>query len=169
MLQICINPDHKNWVNKLPAVKFAINSVRSESTRYAPFFLNYGRLPRAMIFDENSEYPGVKRFALQIKEVIINAHDAILSARVNQTRNANKKRIPVPFINNDLVYISTQNMLIPKGRARKLFPKFIGPYKIVKDYRNDTFEIDLPSELKRRGFHPKFHSSLLRIHVPNDD
>ncbi|EJD39246.1 hypothetical protein AURDEDRAFT_33620, partial [Auricularia subglabra TFB-10046 SS5] len=32
-----------------------------------------------------------------------------------------------------------------------------------------TFKIDLPSELKARGIHPMFHTSLLRIHVPNDD
>ncbi|KAF7331995.1 CCHC-type domain-containing protein [Mycena kentingensis (nom. inval.)] len=35
--------------------------------------------------------------------------------------------------------------------------------------RNGTFKLDIPSELKRRGIHPAFHSSLLRIHIPNDD
>ncbi|KAK0223489.1 hypothetical protein IW262DRAFT_1247417, partial [Armillaria fumosa] len=32
-----------------------------------------------------------------------------------------------------------------------------------------SFEIELPPELKRRGVHPVFHASLLRIHVPNND
>ncbi|KAJ7092369.1 hypothetical protein B0H15DRAFT_761095, partial [Mycena belliarum] len=32
-----------------------------------------------------------------------------------------------------------------------------------------SFKLDLPSELKSRGIHPAFHSSLLRIHHPNDD
>ncbi|KIM76330.1 hypothetical protein PILCRDRAFT_36651, partial [Piloderma croceum F 1598] len=58
---------------------------------------------------------------------------------------------------------------LPKGRARKLAPKFVGPYKVLEDYKNDTFRLDLPSELKQRGVHPAFHASLLRIHVPNDD
>ena len=48
-------------------------------------------------------------------------------------------------------------------------PKFIGPYKILKDYGNASFLLDLPAHLKRRGVHNVFHSSLLRIHVPNDD
>ncbi|TDL15613.1 hypothetical protein BD410DRAFT_689985, partial [Rickenella mellea] len=32
-----------------------------------------------------------------------------------------------------------------------------------------SFKLMLPSELRQRGTHPGFHSSLLRIHVPNDD
>ncbi|KAJ3964138.1 hypothetical protein EV361DRAFT_756878, partial [Lentinula raphanica] len=30
-------------------------------------------------------------------------------------------------------------------------------------------KLDLPADLKKRGVHDVFHSSLLRIHVPNDD
>ena len=169
MLRMCIDKEQKNWANQLPAIEFAINSARSETTGYAPFFLNYGRMPRTMLFNENSEYPGVKKFAQQIKNAIINAHDAIIATRVKQTHNANRKRIPAPFVENDLIYISTQNMSLPKGKARKLFPKFVGPYKINKDYGNDTFGIDLPAELKKRGLHSKFHASLLCLHIPNDD
>ncbi|EIM89393.1 uncharacterized protein STEHIDRAFT_38838, partial [Stereum hirsutum FP-91666 SS1] len=58
---------------------------------------------------------------------------------------------------------------LPKGRARKLAPKFIGPFKILKAYGNDSFKIKLPAELRQRGIHDGFHASLLRIHVPNDD
>ena len=45
MLQQCINPDQKDWVIRLPAIQFAINSARSESTGYAPFFLNNSDVP----------------------------------------------------------------------------------------------------------------------------
>lgn len=51
MLRQCINPNQKDWVSKLPAIQFAINSARSESTGYSPFFLNTGRMPRAMIWN----------------------------------------------------------------------------------------------------------------------
>jgi hypothetical protein len=49
MLRQCISPNQKDWVSKLPTIQFAINSARSESTGYAPFFLNNGRMPRAMV------------------------------------------------------------------------------------------------------------------------
>ena len=74
-----------------------------------------------------------------------------------------------PFQKDDLVYISTKNISFPKGLARKLIPKFIGPYKVLADFKNQSFQIELPPHLKQRGVHDVFHASLLRIHVPNDD
>ena len=53
MLRQCIHPNQKDWVVKLPAIDFAINSARSESTGYAPFFLNFGRMPQSMIWDSH--------------------------------------------------------------------------------------------------------------------
>ena len=67
------------------------------------------------------------------------------------------------------MYISTKNISFPKGLARKLIPKFIGPYKVLTDFKNQSFRIELPSHLKQRGVTDVFHASLLRIHVPNDD
>lgn len=169
MLRQCVSPDQKDWVKKLPAIEFAMNSASSSTTGYPPFVLNYGRMPKSMIWGQDTEYPGVKKFAQQMKDAILTAHDAILTARVKQTRLANSRRKEAPFVQGDLVYLSTANLSLPKGRARKLSPKFIGPFKILQDYRNNTFKLDLPAELKQRGVHPAFHANLLRIHVPNDD
>lgn len=171
MLRQCVGDKQTDWVSKLPAIEFAINSARSESTGYAPFFLNTGRMPRSMIWDSAapSEYPSIRNFALQKKLALISAHDSILAARVKQSRDANRKRREEPFKCDDLVYISTKNIKFAKGLARKLIPKYIGPYRIIRDFGNHSFEIDLPAPLKQRGVHPTFHSSLLRIHHPNDD
>jgi len=87
------------------------------------------------------------------------------------TYEANKCCHPSPLTTGDLVYVSTKNISLPKGTvtAQKLTPKFIGPYKIIEDYHNNSYKIDLSSCLKQWGVHPVFHSSYLRIHVPNDD
>ena len=79
------------------------------------------------------------------------------------------KRRVAPFKNGDLAYLSSKNMSLPKGHTRKLIPKYIGPYKIIRNFGNNSYELDLPDCLKQWGMHPVFHSSLLRIHVPNDD
>ncbi|CAA7269981.1 unnamed protein product [Cyclocybe aegerita] len=60
-------------------------------------------------------------------------------------------------------------MAIPAGLARKLSPKFIRPYLIMEDFKNNSFRLKLLPRLKQRGLHDVFHASLLRIHVPNDD
>ncbi|KZT40049.1 hypothetical protein SISSUDRAFT_970661, partial [Sistotremastrum suecicum HHB10207 ss-3] len=74
--------------------------------------------------------PGVRVFAERMKEALMSAHDAILSARVKQTIQANKRRRPATFALGDLVYVSTAHLSLPKGRARKLVPKYVGPFPI---------------------------------------
>jgi hypothetical protein len=70
----------------------------------------------------------------------------------------------------DLVYLSTKNLSLPKGRANKLMPKYVGPYKVLQaDPETSNYMLELPSELVRRRIHPKFHVGLLRPHKPNDD
>ena len=94
---------------------------------------------------------------------------SIIASRVKQTGMANRKWQIAPFNEKDFVYLSTKNISFPKGLTQKLIPKYIGPYKVLKDFGNQSFWIELPSHLKRRGVHDVFHSSLLRIHAPNDD
>ena len=61
------------------------------------------------------------------------AHDAIIMNRVQQMFHANKKCHASDLYHvGDHVYLSTQKLTLPKGRARKLVPKYIGPYKVVK-------------------------------------
>ncbi|KZV79394.1 hypothetical protein EXIGLDRAFT_573512, partial [Exidia glandulosa HHB12029] len=74
--------------------------------------------------------PGVQRVAEAMRDAIMEAHDAIIGARVKQTTQANKKRRYAPFERNDWVYLSTKNMRLPKTHARKLVPKYIGPFQI---------------------------------------
>jgi hypothetical protein len=92
--------------------------------------------------------------------MLMAAHDSILATRVKEIRTANKKRQLAPFEKNELVYVSTKNMTFSKGLARKLVPKFIGPYKILEDLKNQSFVLDLLSYLKQRGIHNVFHAAL---------
>ena len=70
----------------------------------------------------------------------------------------------------DLVYLSTKNLALPKGRARKLVPKFIRPYTVVETHHMaSTVTLELLPELMAQWIHSTFHKSLIRAHVPNDD
>jgi len=104
-----------------------------------------------------------------MKLALMTAHDALLAMRVKQTIQVNKRRRMCPLENDDLVYISTKNINYLKGTSQKLVPKFIGPYHIIENFGNNLYHIELPDNLKQHGVHKIFHSSLLRIHIPNDD
>lgn len=170
MLRQCVALDQKDWVIRLPAVEYAMNCARSDTTGFSPFFLNYGRMPRPLIWDSSTEYPGVKVFAQRMKDAIMSAHDEVIAARVKHTNQANRHRRKAEFVEGDLVYLSTKNLKLPKHRARKLTPKYIGPFKILKIVEpGTTYKLELSAELRKHGINPTFHASLLRIHVPNDD
>ena len=68
-----------------------------------------------------------------------------------------------------MVYISTKNFKYPKGFPRKFIPKYEGPYRIIKDYGNNSFQVDILKNMKKQGIHDVFYAALLRIHKPNDN
>ncbi|KAJ8580555.1 hypothetical protein M405DRAFT_690508, partial [Rhizopogon salebrosus TDB-379] len=86
-----------------------INSASSASRKEPPFVLIYGRQPPSMIWNAQSEYPGVRVFAQCMKDAVMSAHDAIIAARVKSTSLANQRRKEAPFVKGDLVYLSTEN------------------------------------------------------------
>ena len=129
-----IQDDQKDCAAKCPMVEFVLNSNVSTLTRFAPFKLNQGYLPQIeMLTLFDTKFKGVKQFALQVKWDLMAAHDTIIANHIQQTFHANKKHCASDEYNvGDHVYLSTQNLTLPKGRARKLVPKYIGPYKVVK-------------------------------------
>ena len=166
----CVNQKQTNWVAKLHAIEFTINSAHLESTGYALFFLNTRWMPKSLIWDSAcpNEYPTVRAFTLQRKLALISVHKSILAAHVKQTHNVNRNRQLAPFKENDLVYLSTKNITFLKGLAQKLIPKFTRPYKVLRDFKNQSFLLDLPAHLKQRGVHNILHAAL-QIHIPNED
>ena len=172
ILRSVVSNDQKDWTNKCPMVEFAINSSVSSTTGFCPFELNYGYVPvMGITGTEKAKYRGVQAFAKQAQWNLMAAHDAIIEQRVKQTFYANKLRKDAPpYEVGDLVFLSTKNINIPKGRARKLVPRFIGPYKITA-VNNDSSNVslDLPEDLKKRRVHSTFHSSLVKPYVANDD
>ena len=79
MLRQSISKNQRDWIVKLPAIEFAINSARSESMGYAPFFLNTSRIPCPMVWNlaPKTEYPGVRVFAQHLKTTLMAAHDSV--------------------------------------------------------------------------------------------
>jgi hypothetical protein len=173
ILRAVVSADQTDWAVRIPMVEFAMNSAVSATTGFAPFEVNYGWTPNMItkINIKDVKFRGVQQFAERALETIDAAHDAIIASRVIQTHNANKsRREDPPLAVGDLVYLSTADLSLPKGRANKLLPKFIGPYPIVKaDPATSNYTLTLPPELVNRRIHPKFHISRLRPHIRNDD
>ena len=153
-------------------VEFTPNSSVSASMGYTPFELNYGYIPQlGQCLNTNTKFVGVHQFVEQALWNVTAAHDAIIAARVMQMHHTNRHwQTGNTFVPGDRVYLWTKNLALPQGRAKKLLPKFIGLYKVVKAHTTtSTVTLELPPELTTRWVHPTFHMSLLRAHVPNDN
>ncbi|GBE82281.1 hypothetical protein SCP_0406650 [Sparassis crispa] len=110
------------------------------------------------------KFMGVQEFAQRALANLKMVHNAIIASCTHQTFQANKLRQEEPeFTIGSKLYLSTQNLALPKGRARKLMPKFIGPYEITDVHAaTSNYTLELPQELKDRRILPTFHVSLLR-------
>ena len=104
----------------------SICAPTSATTGFAPFELNQGYMPHiGMPTSFDTTLKGVKQFTLQVKWDLMAAHNAIIANRVQQTFHANKKhRASDLYHVGDHVYLSTQNLTLPKGS-----PSTLGPIK----------------------------------------
>lgn len=65
-----------------------------------------------------------------------------------------------------MVLLSTKNMRLVQGGTRKLLPRFVGPFRVVKVVNPVVVKLDLPAGLK---MHNVFHVSLLRHYREGTD
>jgi hypothetical protein len=77
---------------------------------------------------------------------------------------ANKRRKPKEFEVGQEVLLHTRHLELKDNLARKLFPRYIGPFTITKKINAGAYRLHLPNNL---SIHPVVHVSELRPYVPN--
>ncbi|BAT75757.1 hypothetical protein VIGAN_07025100, partial [Vigna angularis var. angularis] len=84
-----------------------------------------------------------------------------------QKSYADQRRRPLEFAAGDHVFLRvTSTTGVGRAlRSRKLSPKFIGPYQILRRIGLVAYEIALPPQLA--NLHSVFHVSQLRKYVPD--
>ena len=141
-----------------------LNSSVNKSTGFALFELTYGYVPQTIQSVGTSEYAGIQEYAEVARDMVTHAHDAIIASRVEQTHYANTRRCldEVNLETGQKAYLSTENLNLPKARARKLMPKYIGPYEVLScDKDKSYYTLALPDKLLKRRIHPMFYAKLL--------
>ena len=122
ILRTLVRPDQLDW---LAMTEFTINLSVSASTGFAPFESTYGYLPRVLQSVGKSTFSRVQDSADDAHDMVMRAHDAIITSHVEQTHQANQWQWgddPLMEVGQK-AYLSTENLNLPKAQAWKLMPK----------------------------------------------
>jgi hypothetical protein len=95
-------------------------------------------------------FEGVRQFTEQAKWNLMAAYKANIANCIVQTNQANKLHHEgTEHTVGDLIYLSTENLSLPKGWAKKLLPKYIGPYKVMEAHNQaSTIKLELLAALE---------------------
>ena len=104
---------------------------------------------------------------MQTTEKVKLIQERMKASQRRQKSYADQRRRPLEFAPGDQVFlrISPITGVGKVIRSRKLSPKFIGPYQILRRIGPVAYEITLPPQLA--NLHSVFHVSQLRKYVPD--
>ncbi len=150
----------------LSMVEFAINNSVHAGLRHTPFFLNTGQHPITPIMLQVIKGGKVAcAKALQHTQSQTTAFNAAMrylqAAKDRYKSYADANRVDTSFLVGDRVLLSTVN-LNKHNQARKLYPKYVGPFTISQKVNDVAYKLDLPPSMP---VHPVFHVSLLKAYV----
>ncbi|UYV65155.1 K02A2.6-like [Cordylochernes scorpioides] len=146
MLSMYVDVDQRNWDSVLPYVTFAYNTAKQETTGFSPFYLVHGRDVETPL-DTILTYREEANLEDYVESLVTNAEDArqlarlnILKAQEKDKSRYNKSHRPVQYRAEDLVWVYTP--VRKQGLSEKLLKRYFGPYKVVRQLSEVTYEVE---------------------------
>ena len=156
-LRCYIDYQNDDWSELLSSAEFAYNNAAHESTKHSPFFIEYGRHPRAgpTLVKEVSR--------TDMDDIMWNRSQAQEQAKAALKLAAERMKWYydqgtqyAPFKEGDLVLLDLRDY---QKVARKLNARYAGPFKVLKKLSEVTFLLEWPENMTK--IHPVFHASKL--------
>ena len=169
LLRTCVLDHLGGWDEILPFVEFTYNNCYQASIGMAPFEALYGRKCMTLLcwFQDGESVLIGPELVQQTNEKVKMIHERLKTSLSRQKSYADQRRRPLEFSAGEHVFLRV-TPFTSVGRAlksKKLTPKFIGPYQILRRIGPVTYEIALPPPLA--NLHNIFHVSQLRKYVPD--
>ncbi|KAL0149627.1 hypothetical protein M9458_055154 [Cirrhinus mrigala] len=153
--------DHQeDWSRFLLWAEYAQNSLRKPSTNLTPFQCVLGFQPPLFPWSgEPSELPAVNSWFRRCEETWNRAHVHLQRAVRRTQIQADRRRRPSPtYEPGQWVWLSTRDLRLHLP-SRKLSPRYVGPFRIIRQITPVSFKLELPAEYR---ISPTFHVSLLK-------
>ncbi|KAJ9529159.1 hypothetical protein QJQ45_007835 [Haematococcus lacustris] len=169
MLRHYISPTQADWPDYLSLAEFAVNNSWQESIKSTPFLVNTGQSPITPMLHslpDKGRCPEGLSYATWWQEAVAKAKLCMQAAQQRQAAYANQDRRDVHYKVGQMVLLSTKNMRLKPGKARKLLPRFVGPFKVLDLVGQVAVNLQLPASMSR--LHPVFHVSLIKPYTGTD-
>ncbi|KAK3549142.1 hypothetical protein QTP70_033347 [Hemibagrus guttatus] len=135
-----------------------------EIGRYLRTFCHGHQDSWSQYLGEPSNVPAVDYWFRESERVWDSTHHQLQRALCRRRRTADLRRAEAPvYQTGQKVWLSTRDIRLHQP-CRKLGPRFIGPFIILKQINLVTYKLQLPPEY---CIHPTFHVSLLKPHHPS--
>ncbi|KAJ9533242.1 hypothetical protein QJQ45_018338 [Haematococcus lacustris] len=169
MLRHYISPTQADWPDYLSLAEFAVNNSWQESIKSTPFLVNTGQSPITPMLHslpDKGRCPEGLSYATWWQEAVAKAKLCMQAAQQRQAAYANQDRREVHYKVGQMVLLSTKNMRLKPGKARKLLPRFVGPFKVLGLVGQVAVNLQLPASMSR--LHSVFHVSLIKPYTGTD-
>ncbi len=149
-----------DWSKYLMWAEYAQNSLQKPATGLTPFKCILGYQPPLFPWSgEPSNLPSVTEWLQRSEETWNRAHTHLQRAVRRQEEQANRHRRPQPqYVPGQWVWLSTRDLRL-RLPCRKLSPRYVGPFQILRQITPVSFRLDLPASYR---ISPTFHVSLLK-------
>ncbi|XP_036340634.1 uncharacterized protein LOC118750003 [Rhagoletis pomonella] len=169
-LAILVGKQHRTWAEKLPAIRFAMNTTRCQSTGYSAAFLTFGREPRT-IDDVQHDLRSIiqsENFVAEITPYLATLTEVFQAAREceRKQQDANKRASNLRRRDQEDLEIGSKVLVTThvlsnatKGVTSKFAPRRDGPYVIIGKQGSTSYVIAHEDNLQ----HPlgTYHASSL--------
>lgn len=142
-LSIYVKQNHNEWISKLPAIRFAMNTAKCSSTGYTAAYLTFGRELRTpfevhtdlrQVVQSENFIPQITPHLLKLADTLKLAEESQELAQDKNKAYVDQKRRPQKEFNiGDRVLVETHAQSKAKqGITSKFVPRRDGPYIILK-------------------------------------
>ena len=161
LLRTCVLDHLGAWDEVLPLIEFTNNNSFHASIGMAPYEALYGRKCRTPLcwYQDGEAVLVGPELLEQTTEKVRQVRNKMQVSQSRQKAYADRRRRPLEFEAEDHVFLRvTRTTGVGRAlRSRKLSPKFLGLYQILRRIGPVAYEIALPPQLA--NLHPVFHVS----------
>ena len=159
-LRCYTSKDPTKWSQNLLWAEVAHNQQWSAATATSPFEIMWGYPPHLFPSSpENGDVPAARSSVARLRNRWQQARRALLQSQEQMRQQADRRRRPGSTLKiGQRVWLSTKGLAL-KGETRKLAPRYVGPFRILRRISRTAFHLELPRAMR---VHPVFHRSTLR-------